>query len=368
MIVNLEELLLPELAVQYRTRTTEKEQIRQEGPFHIQEADQEVALRGRERQVDILLQGEAPGDPLLGDRLAVEIAVSNPLDQQRIDWYRAQNLPCIEISLTGLHYDIGFEELHAALHECQRIAWIHHPATAAASSRLRDRLDAITIDPISIPSVEKQDMIDSYQTWRNKRLPANQSDDRQLYWERYSARLARYLLELQAVGSELGPAAYEKAREKSISQLQCGGWEAIEETIALYLEFAPQVLADAAAISNLARYISTNLAIDVEPLRAADVLHLMREDPAMNSVAELRDIGIEFVLHQADPNARHAAHYNAGRSELEAWLQKWSSMPFVRRRRIHCSACHTVFTATLDRRWKGEPVACDCGRLHAIPL
>lgn len=85
----------------------------------------------------------------LGEKLLIEITVTNPLTEERRRKIRDLNLPCLEIDLRGFVGRISLDEYTALL--CERIdgkSWAHHPRMLSVPE-----LEGVSLDELGIPDL-----------------------------------------------------------------------------------------------------------------------------------------------------------------------------------------------------------------------
>lgn len=86
-----------------------------------------------------------------GNELYIEICVTHPVDDEKQEWFRQQDVATIEIDISHLYAEYGqvdddaqekaLDKVldHAIIHQTDNKMWLYHPNTSPAYDRLVDR-------------------------------------------------------------------------------------------------------------------------------------------------------------------------------------------------------------------------------------
>jgi hypothetical protein len=145
VLVKMKCLMLPYLKVmpsrelwKVGTYLTQEETLIERKRMQFDRVEDEVLMNGR---IPDIVMWKATR------KLLVEIVVTNPISQEKLDWIRQHDLATIQANLSWARYDISTTMIAQCLRDGRMVNctprknivhWVHHPWLAAAQTRVND--------------------------------------------------------------------------------------------------------------------------------------------------------------------------------------------------------------------------------------
>lgn len=387
-------LRLPELRLSIPSPTEGPVNVYPGGTFVIEKAELEVSLENRERVVDVVLSGNA--SPPLGQKVYIEICVTNPVIGERKNWFRKWNVPAVEISLCRLK-DLEFNALNAALNHPANQRWIHHPnyrtilAEAREALRLSEDEHRKTVAAQAARDEakrrQKQETLERrqrlqarvYEEFRAKHLPPSEDHARKNRWDRQLRLIKENQFPIALAIAATHPYSLQPESRWIIKQRASADSPSVwlMPCIKALAYGAPYSIADLSTVRDLARRAE---------IGDADAFHLLASEIDVDAVtAELanrgrniaRDVAerqhfrsakqIEVENEQYQLAKKSAAAIN-GQNRLRENARRKAGMDIDRIERwVPCSVCFDKKSV----RWSKEEkipneVTCHC--TNAVPV